>query len=108
LAGGAFNQIIHGPSSNFLGGIYPPDFAILWDPVKTQFVVSVIRTWQWFGVSMILLMAGMQGIPKTYYEAADLEGASAVSYMLFIVTVVFSVIYLKLAARLSNKAYKLK
>jgi cellobiose transport system permease protein len=73
---GAVNQLIHGPASNFPGGIYPPEFNILINPIRAQFVISIIQTWQWFGVSMILLMAGMQGIPKTYYEAADLDGAS--------------------------------
>jgi len=74
---GAINQILHGPSSNFPGGMYPPEFHILMNPIRAQFVISIIQTWQWFGVTMILLMAGMQGIPKTYYEAADLDGASA-------------------------------
>jgi len=30
----------------------------------------------WFGYTLIILMAGLQGIPKTYYEAAQLDGAS--------------------------------
>jgi cellobiose transport system permease protein len=74
---GAINQIIHGPAANFPGGSYPPELNILVNPMRAQMVISIIQTWQWFGVSMILLMAGMQGIPKTYYEAADLDGASA-------------------------------
>jgi cellobiose transport system permease protein len=74
---GAINQIIYGPAANFPGGQYPSEFNIMVNPVRTQFVVSIIQTWQWFGVSFILLMAGMQGIPKSYYEAADLDGASA-------------------------------
>ncbi|MEJ2665005.1 MAG: sugar ABC transporter permease [Spirochaetia bacterium] len=75
---GAINQLIHGPASAFPGGNYPPEFNIVSNPVSTQMVISIIQTWQWFGVSMILLMAGMQGIPKTYYEAADLDGASTI------------------------------
>ncbi len=75
---GAINQILYGPAANFPGGLYPSEFHILKDPVKAQFVISIIQTWKWFGVTMILLIAGMQGIPKTYYEAADLDGASAV------------------------------
>jgi len=74
---GVINQILHGPASTFPGGMYPPEFNMLTDSVKAQFVISIIQTWKWFGVTMILLMAGMQGIPKTYYEAADLDGASA-------------------------------
>jgi cellobiose transport system permease protein len=74
---GAINQLVHGPAANFPGGQYPSEFNTLVDPVKAQFVVSIIQTWLFFGVSFILLMAGMQGIPKSYYEAADLDGASA-------------------------------
>lgn len=39
------------------------------------YVVSVISAWMWFGSSFIMLMAGVQGIPRDYYEAAALDGA---------------------------------
>jgi len=74
---GAINQLLYGPAAGYPGGQYPPEFNTMVDPIKAQFVVSIIQTWQFFGVSFILLMAGMQGIPKSYYEAADLDGASA-------------------------------
>lgn len=38
-------------------------------------VISVIQTWMWFGNSFIVLMAGVQGIPKDYFEAASIDGA---------------------------------
>lgn len=41
----------------------------------TQTWVSVIGAWMWFGNSFILLMAGVQGIPKDYFEAATIDGA---------------------------------
>lgn len=37
--------------------------------------VSIIGAWMWFGNSFILLMAGVQGIPKDYFEAATIDGA---------------------------------
>lgn len=39
------------------------------------YVVSVINAWMWFGNSFIMLMAGVQGIPKDYFEAAAIDGA---------------------------------
>ncbi len=39
------------------------------------YVISVIQTWMWFGNSFIMLMAGVQGIPKDYFEAAAIDGA---------------------------------
>ena len=38
--------------------------------------VSVIQTWMWFGNSFIMLMAGVQGISKDYFEAAAIDGAN--------------------------------
>ncbi|MFI3238843.1 MAG: sugar ABC transporter permease [Lachnospiraceae bacterium] len=39
------------------------------------YTISVISAWMWFGNSFIMLMAGVQGIPKDYYEAAAIDGA---------------------------------
>lgn len=38
-------------------------------------VVAVIGAWMWFGNSFIVLMAGVQGISKDYFEAATIDGA---------------------------------
>lgn len=39
------------------------------------YVISVIGAWMWFGNSFIMLMAGVQGIPGDYFEAAAIDGA---------------------------------
>ena len=38
-------------------------------------VIAVISAWMWFGNSFIMLMAGVQGINKDYFEAAAIDGA---------------------------------
>jgi len=38
-------------------------------------VAAVIGAWMWFGNSFIVLMAGVQGISKDYFEAATIDGA---------------------------------
>ena len=43
--------------------------------LTAQMVVGVISDWMWFGNSFIMLMAGVQGISKDYYEAATIDGA---------------------------------
>jgi ABC-type sugar transport system permease subunit len=48
------------------------------EPVTAQFSVSLILTWMWFGHSFIVVMAGVSGISKDYYEAALIDGASRV------------------------------
>lgn len=38
-------------------------------------VIALINTWKWFGISMIVLLAGMYGIDPRLYEAAAVDGA---------------------------------
>ncbi|GAB1766875.1 carbohydrate ABC transporter permease [Priestia megaterium] len=45
-------------------------------PATAQFSVSLILTWMWFGHSFIVVMAGVSGISKDYYEAALIDGAN--------------------------------
>lgn len=37
--------------------------------------VGIIGAWMWFGNSFIMLMAGVQGINRDYFEAATIDGA---------------------------------
>lgn len=37
--------------------------------------IAIIQTWMWFGNSFIMLMAGVQGISRDYFEAAAIDGA---------------------------------
>ena len=39
------------------------------------YLVGTIGAWMWFGNSFILLMAGVQGINKDFFEAAAIDGA---------------------------------
>ena len=32
--------------------------------------------WRWFGLNLVILLAGLQGIPNIYHEAAKVDGAS--------------------------------
>lgn len=46
------------------------------DPVFAQGWVALIGAWMWFGNTFIILMAGISGIPKDFYEAAYIDGAN--------------------------------
>jgi len=39
-------------------------------------VLVIVYTWKNIGYNIILFLAGLQSIPKDYYETADIEGAS--------------------------------
>lgn len=47
----------------------------LGQPTTARLSISLIQTWMWFGNSFIMLMAGVQGINKDYFEAASIDGA---------------------------------
>lgn len=56
-------------------GLTPPMQGWLGDPNIAIWMVLVIAAWQYTGFMMVLILAGLQGIPKELYEAASLDGA---------------------------------
>ncbi|HDO27161.1 MAG TPA: sugar ABC transporter permease [Candidatus Marinimicrobia bacterium] len=46
------------------------------DPRIAMVSIAVMATWKNVGLYVILFLVGLQTVPKQYYEAADLEGAS--------------------------------
>lgn len=55
-------------------GLYQPWLA---DPDTVLWALFVIISWKYFGFHMILMLAGLQGIPKELEEAAAIDGASS-------------------------------
>lgn len=45
------------------------------DPKYALFMVLIVEIWMAVGYNMIILLAGMQGISSSYYEAAVIDGA---------------------------------
>ena len=70
-AGGKYGLLNH-----FLSklGIEPVDWlmSVKW----TLPSIMMMSIWGGLGYNMILFLAGLQGIPKTYYDAADVDGAN--------------------------------
>ena len=56
-----------------LEGAYNPWLA---DPDTVLIALFFVITWKYFGFHMILLLAGLQGIPRELEEAAEIDGAS--------------------------------
>jgi len=57
-----------------LGGLVQDWLA---DPTIVLYTMFVVLTWQFIGFGIILLLAGLQGIPRELHEAAGIDGASA-------------------------------
>lgn len=70
---GTFNQIIS-TIYKFFGATYNP---VNWlgQASTAGNTIAIISAWMWFGNSFIMLMAGVQGISKDYFEAAAIDGA---------------------------------
>ena len=68
---GILNSII-----TSLGG---PRIGWLIDPKLALYVIMLVGLWMSVGYNMIILLAGMQGISKTYYEAAAIDGAGPIT-----------------------------
>lgn len=56
-------------------GFTPPRLGWLGDPKISIWVVLAVAAWQQTGFMMVLILAGLQGVPKERYEAAALDGA---------------------------------
>jgi lactose/L-arabinose transport system permease protein len=50
----------------------------LTDPVLAKIVIILVITWRWTGYNTIFYLAGLQNIDTSVYEAARIDGASAV------------------------------
>ncbi|MCX6233677.1 MAG: sugar ABC transporter permease [Bacteroidetes bacterium] len=48
----------------------------LTDPDIAMISIALMATWKNVGLYVILFLVGLQTVPKQYYDAADLEGAS--------------------------------
>lgn len=66
----------HGLVNYFLGFIGIPKISWLLDPRWAMPGLILMSIWKGTGFNMIIFLAGLQGIPKTYYEAADIDGAN--------------------------------
>jgi multiple sugar transport system permease protein len=63
-----------------------PKMLFLRDPKMAMPSVIAMTAWKNFGMTMVIFVAGIQGIPRSYYEAAELDGA-VVARRFFAITV---------------------
>lgn len=68
-----------GPVQNLLVRLGFLDRAIFW---QSSFwlpmpIIALMNTWKWFGISTIILLAGLYAIDPQLYEAASIDGATS-------------------------------
>jgi raffinose/stachyose/melibiose transport system permease protein len=76
----------HGPLDQILGAVGLGQFIQLWlaDRSIVLTTLFVVISWQYFGFSMILYMAGLTQIPNELREAAAIDGASGAQGLRYI------------------------
>ena len=68
-----------GPVQNLLVRLGIVDGPIFWQTSRwlPMPVIAVINAWKWFGVSTVILLAGLFTVDPQLYEAAGLDGANS-------------------------------
>lgn len=58
----------------------------LTEPTIAKLSLIILAVWKGIGINMIIFLAALQGIPKSYYEAAEIDGANRIQ-VLFNITI---------------------
>lgn len=66
----------YGLINSALGGLGIAGPAWLFDPNWAMIAVILTSVWKDTGFVMVIMLAGLQGIPREYYEAASIDGAT--------------------------------
>lgn len=71
-----FFQLNHGVINEIFQ--YLGKDAINWlaDGTRGKIIITLVNSWQYAGIAMIVYLAGLQNIPSMYYEAATLDGGN--------------------------------
>ncbi len=103
-------QVIFNGDSGILNQLLGADIQWITNPKTAIVAVSIVSIWSSVGYDAVLLLAGLQNIPKTLYEANSIDGAGKVRQF-FTITLpmvsptMFSVLIMRLMA--SMKVYDL-
>ncbi|MBM7709288.1 carbohydrate ABC transporter permease [Enterococcus lemanii] len=99
---------VNGPVNGFLSVFHlGGDVAINWtkDPTFAIFTLIILKTWQ-FGSTMLIFLSALQGVSKSVYEAAEMDGASKVRQLFSITIPIITPVILFNAINVLVKAFQ--
>lgn len=74
-----------GMLNHWLGFIGVEPIQWLFDPSLALYSIMLVDLWQWTPVTFLIILAGLQSIPKDVLDAAKSDGASYFQSLLFII-----------------------
>ena len=66
------------PQGGLLNHIFHTKINWISDPKIAVYAIAVIGVWSIIGYNMVLFLSGLQEIPRDYYEAASIDGATGI------------------------------
>jgi len=80
-------QVNNGAVTQLLQGVGFTGFNPNWlgDPNLVVYSISAIVIWQFTGYTMVIYLAGLQGVPQEQLEAASLDGAGPIQRFWYVV-----------------------
>ncbi len=102
-----------GPVNAFITSLGLPAQPFLQSPDQALLSALALIVWQQLGFQIVIFIAGLEGVPRMYYEAAELDGANPWQRFWFMTvpllnaTIVFSVVvatngFLQLFTQIAN------
>jgi multiple sugar transport system permease protein len=88
-----------GPLNHLLQALGLPAQAFLRRPNQALYAVTAMVVWEYVGFQIVIFLAGLDAIPRVFYEAAEVDGAGGwrlfrhITVPLLNPTLVFSVVY---------------
>jgi multiple sugar transport system permease protein len=88
-----------GPINHLLDAVGLPPQAFLRRPDHALYAITAMVVWEYVGFQIVIFLAGLEAIPRVFYEAAEVDGASGwrlfrhITVPLLNPTLVFSIVY---------------
>ena len=88
-----------GPLRHLFDAVGLPTPAFLRTPSLALYAVTAMVVWEYLGFQIVIFLAGLEAIPRPYYEAAAVDGAGGwrlfrdITVPLLNPTLVFSIVY---------------
>lgn len=67
-----------------LNHVFHTNTAFLSNPKTAWIFIGIVGVWSVIGYNMVLFLGGLQDIPRDYYEAASIDGATGVQQFFYI------------------------